>query len=747
MEELYADVIINISHEAVDRVFQYRVPLLLREEISVGMMVFIPFGKRNKQRQGYVVRLTNEPSYDTTKIKDIVEIDREKMQVEGQLISLAYWMREQYGTTMIQCLKTVLPVKDKMAKKEERKVELSIDKEEAKKLLEEYERKHFHAKVRLLYAVLDGEVAYEKVLNEYKIPLSTIKTMSEQGIIEIHAQRKYRDYEMKEAMETKKHCLNDEQAFACEQFALDYDMGEKNTYLLYGVTGSGKTEVYMEMIAHVIESGRQVILLIPEISLTYQTVSRFQARFGEKIAVVNSKMSKGERFDQFEKAKKGEIQIMIGPRSALFTPFPNLGLIIIDEEHESAYKSETSPKYHAREVARQRAKLCGCSLVLGSATPSIESYTKAKSGEYKLLLLTRRVNEEEICLPKVHTIDLREELKLGNRSMFSIKLQQLMRDRLEKKEQIMLFINRRGFAGFVSCRSCGYVLKCPHCDVSMTYHANVQGLKCHYCGYEAAMPKLCPECKSPYIAAFGLGTQKVELAVRNLFPEAKIARMDFDTTRKKSSYEQLLSAFAKGEIDILIGTQMIVKGHDFPNVTLMGMIAADMSLNAGDYRASERTFQLLVQAAGRAGRGQKEGEVVIQSYTPTHYAIVAAANQNYEEFYMQEMAYRSLLKYPPICHMLVVFVMSIEQEEGMQFLEWFKRALEPFCVQEGLAIIGPSEASLARIKDWYRFVLYLKHEDEILLREVKRRLERKMEKMQLKKSIQVFFDFDPMAVI
>lgn len=746
MEELYADVIINISHEAVDRTFQYKVPLLLRSEISVGVTVEIPFGNGNKRRKGYVVRLTNKPSYDVTKLKEILAIDKEKMQVEGQLISLAYWMRERYGTTMIQCLKTVLPVKDKMAKRESKKVRLCIAKEEARALLEEYEGKHFKAKVRLLNAILEDEVPYEKILNQYKIPLSTIKTMEEQGIIEINAKREYRDYRVEKSIETSRHSLNEEQSLAFEQFALDYDMGERNTYLLYGVTGSGKTEVYMEMISHIIEAGKQAILLIPEISLTYQTVSRFQARFGDKIAVVNSKMSKGEKFDQFEKAKDGKIQIMIGPRSALFTPFPDLGLIIIDEEHEAAYKSETSPKYHARDVAKKRAELCECSLVLGSATPSLESYTKAKLGEYKLLLLTRRVNEAKIQLPIVHIVDLREELKSGNRSMFSRKLQELMRDRLEKGEQTMLFLNRRGFAGFVSCRSCGYVIKCPHCDVSMTYHAKGQRLKCHYCGYETAMPKLCPECKSPYIAAFGLGTQKIELAVRELFPEARVARMDFDTTRKKFSYEELLLSFSEGEIDILVGTQMIVKGHDFPNVTLMGIVAADTSLHSGDYRASERTFQLLTQAAGRAGRGQKEGEVVIQSYTPTHYAIVTAAMQNYEEFYRQEMAYRNLLKYPPVCHMLLVFVMSQEKEEGLQFLEWFKKALEPFCVQEGLMLIGPSEASLSKIKDWYRSVLYLKHRDEMLLREVKRRLERKLEQMQLKKSIQVFFDFDPMGI-
>lgn len=746
MEELYADVIINISHEAVDRTFQYKVPLLLRCEIEVGMMVEIPFGNGNKKRKGYVVRLSEEPSYDVTKLKEILAIDKEKMKVEGQLIRLAYWMKEQYGTTMIRCLKTVLPIKDKMTKRESKKLRLSISKEEAKNLLEEYKKKHFKAKVRLLQALLEEEMPYEKVLKEYKVPLSTIKTMEEQRIIEVRAKREYRDYSVEKPIEAVNYPLNEEQVLALEQFVREYDAGQRNTYLLYGVTGSGKTEVYMEMISHMMVEGKQTILLIPEISLTYQMVSRFRARFGEQVSVVNSKMSKGEKFDQFEKAKNGQIQVMIGPRSALFTPFPNLGLIIIDEEHEAAYKSETAPKYHAREVASERAKLCECSLVLGSATPSLETYTKAKLGEYRLLSLTKRANEDTIALPLVHIVDLREELKSGNRSIFSQKLQTLMQDRLEKKEQTMLFLNRRGFASFVSCRSCGYVIKCPHCDVSMTYHAKEARLKCHYCGYETAMPNHCPECKSSYIASFGLGTQKIELAVRKLFPNAKVARMDFDTTRKKFSYEELLTSFSDGEIDILVGTQMIVKGHDFPNVTLMGIIAADTSLHSGDYRASERTFQLLTQAAGRAGRGQKEGEVVIQSYTPNHYAIVTAAMQNYEEFYRQEMAYRNMLKYPPVCHMLLIFVMSQKKEEGMQFLEWFKKALMPFCIKEGLVMIGPSEASLSKIKDWYRSVLYLKHRDERLLREVKRRLERKLEQMQLKKSIQVFFDFDPMGM-
>ena len=398
----------------------------------------------------------------------------------------------------------------------------------------------------------------------------------------------------------------------------------------------------MGLIEYMRTLGKEVIVLIPEIALTYQTVMRFYKRFGPEVSFINSRLSAGERYDQFVRAKNQEISIMIGPRSALFTPFQNLGLIIIDEEHEGAYKSEISPKYHAREAAAFRARQNNAPLVLGSATPSVESYEKAMTGEYHLYTLTERAKKDS-RLAKVHVVDLREELKAGNKSIFSGLLQELMEERLSKGQQIMLFMNRRGYANFISCRSCGEAVKCPHCDVTLTLHRDGR-MVCHYCGYTAFKPSVCPSCGSPYIAGFGTGTQKIQAMTEQRFPGVSTLRMDLDTTSKKGGHEEILSAFESGKAQILIGTQMIVKGHDFPGVTLVGVLAADTSLYAPDFRCAERTFQLLTQAAGRAGRGDKAGDVVIQTYAPDHYSIQAAAKQDYPMFFRQEMAFRKMLK-------------------------------------------------------------------------------------------------------
>ena len=462
-------------------------------------------------------------------------------------------------------------------------------------------------------------------------------------------ERQYRNPVMRAGERDQQPVLNDQQRRIVDTVTGDYRQGIRKTYLIHGVTGSGKTEVYMGIIEKVIAEHKQVIVLIPEIALTFQTVSRFYRRFGERVSVMHSRLSQGEKFDQFERAKAGEIDIMIGPRSALFTPFEHLGLIVIDEEHETSYQSEMPPKYHAREVAVHRASMVGASVILGSATPSLESYYRAQKGRYTLFTLTKRAGGAS--LPKVWVTDLREELERKNRSIFGGKLMELMQDRLAKKEQIILFLNRRGYAGSVSCRKCGEVIKCPHCSVSMTAHmryGRLEHLVCHYCGYQATMPALCPKCRSRYIGTFGIGTQKVEQLVRERFPQARVLRMDADTTTGKEGHEKILRDFAAGSADILIGTQMIVKGHDFPNVTLVGILAADLSLNVGDFRAAERTYQLLAQAAGRAGRGEKPGDVVLQTYQPEHYSIVSAAKQDYLGFYEQELIQRQILHYPPV---------------------------------------------------------------------------------------------------
>ncbi len=519
--------------------------------------------------------------------------------------------------------------------------------------------------------------------------------------------------------------------------------GDSRPCLIHGVTGSGKTEVYMEIIEQVVKSGKQAIVLIPEIALTFQTVLRFYNHFGDRVSILNSRMSAGERSDQFERAKSGLLDVMIGPRSALFTPFPDLGVIIIDEEHEAAYKSETVPRYHARETAIARAQMCGAGVVLGSATPSVESYDRAKQGEYRLFEMKERVSARP--LPSVYTVDLREELKNGNRSIFSDKLRELITDRLEKKEQIMLFINRRGVAGFVSCRSCGEVIKCPHCDVSLNLYNNGK-LVCHYCGYEQPMVKNCPSCGSPYIGGFKAGTQKIEEMVKKQFPTARVLRMDLDTTRKRGGYEEILSAFANGEADILIGTQMIVKGHDFPNVTLVGVLAADLSLHISDYRAAERTFQLLTQAAGRAGRGHRQGEVVIQTYQPEHYSVVTAAAQDYEAFFEQEIFLREMMHYPPKWHMLVIHAAGAQEmlvKQAQDVLK-YKILTQPDNEKSSLQVIGPADAAVSKINDIYRKMLYVKAADYQKLVSIKNMLEEYIRIDPAFRTVNIQFDFDPM---
>ena len=494
----------------------------------------------------------------------------------------------------------------------------------------------------------------------------------------------------------------------------------------------------MKLIEETLNRGEQAIVLIPEIALTYQTVRRFYARFGEKVSVINSRQSQGERYDQFKRARKGEVQVMVGPRSALFTPFSRLGLIVIDEEHEPSYKSENSPRYHARETAVKRAELEHARVVLGSATPSLEAYSRAVSDEYVLVKLKARYGERP--MPKVSIVDLREELKAGNRSILSRELWGGIERRLESREQIMLFLNRRGYAGFVSCRSCGHVMKCPHCDVSLSEHNNGR-LICHYCGYETKKPQVCPECGSPYIGGFKAGTQQIEKVVQDTFPGVRTLRMDFDTTRNKGSYEKILASFAAHEADVLIGTQMIVKGHDFPDVTLVGVIAADLSLNADDYRCGERTFQLLCQAVGRCGRGKKPGEAVIQTYHPDHYSIQAAAVQDYEAFYEEEMSYRELMDYPPAAHMMAVLGSCPEEELLIQAMHYLQLYINRIYKKKDLHVIGPAYASVGKVKDIYRQVIYLKHEDYGTLVRIRDQMEKYIEINSGFRKIYIQFDF------
>lgn len=745
MEKLYADLIIDISHEKLDRPFQYKIPEMLRETITEGQCVTVPFGAGNALRKGYVVAVKDTPDWDVEKIKEIISVTPGGVSIEEKQIRLAAFLKRNYGSTMIQAMKTVLPAKQSVRALEKKTVRLILDNEKAEETLEFCKKKHQTAKARLLEELLKfSSLPYPLVTGKLHISPATIKTMEKQGMLVLEKESHYRNPVRLQAQNAEKKILSEEQQLIVDTLLTDFDSGKKGTYLLHGITGSGKTEVYMRLIEEMLQRDRQAIVLIPEIALTYQTLMRFYSRFGDKVSVLNSALSAGEKFDQCERAKKGEIQIIIGPRSALFTPFPNIGLIIIDEEHESSYKSENSPKYHARETAKEVAKMHGASLLLGSATPSLEAYYRAKQGEYTLFNLNRRLTGG--TLPKVSIVDLREELRAGNRSIFSRKLQELMADRLDKKQQIMLFLNRRGYAGFISCRACGHVMKCPHCDVSLSEHKGGR-LICHYCGHEEPAVRTCPQCGSKYISGFRAGTQQIEEKLKELFPGVRVLRMDADTTRTKDSYEQILSAFSLGEADVLIGTQMIVKGHDFPNVTLVGVLAADLSLSVGDYRSGERTFALLTQAVGRAGRGELPGEAVIQTYQPEHYSITHAADQDYKGFYEEEILYRELLRYPPVCNMLAVQIFSVDENRGKELAEEMAAIAGSYVdmsenPQKRLMVIGPAPAAIGKIHDVFRFVFYIKYENYVKLVEIKDVLEERAAELQSSQEM-LQIDFNP----
>ncbi|SHI88443.1 replication restart helicase PriA [Parasporobacterium paucivorans] len=739
----YANVIVDISHEKLDKTFQYLIPAEMATEIFPGVRVEIPFGRANRLIKGYVIEATDESACDERLLKQIHSVSKDSLPIESQLIQLAWWIKENYGSTMNQALKTVIPVKTKVRPKTKKYIELDVSDKEAAGLLKIYgNTKKFVARYRLMEELSKEKMLpWDIVTDKLNISDSTLKSMEKSGIIRISVETSLRDTVHYHDAKSDPVSLNTEQAAVVNRIKKDMESGDMTPHLIFGVTGSGKTEIYISLIEEVISRGRQAIVLIPEIALTYQTVMRFYKRFGDRVSFINSRLSQGEKHDQFEKAVNGDIDIMIGPRSAVFTPFKKIGIIIIDEEHESAYKSDMVPKYHARETAIERARMTDALVVMGSATPSVESYYKASNNIFRLSVLENRATVND--LPQVHLVDLREELKNGNRSIFSDRLLNLMKDRLEKNRQIILFINRRGYAGFVSCRSCGEPVKCIHCDVGMTAH-NDGNLVCHYCGYRIPTPKACPECGSKYIAAFGIGTQKVEAYVKKIFPDSRVLRMDTDTTSQKGGHEKILAAFANHEADILIGTQMIVKGHDFPLVSLVGVIAADLSLYASDFRAAEKTFQLLTQAAGRSGRGTDKGEVVIQTYSPDNYCITYAANQDYPGFYQQEILYRKLSHYPPLTGMVAVIITSPDKTCADNLAAFIAALVDRLAAGEGLQVIGPSDAGIAKIKDIYRKVIYLKHEENDILVKIKNQIEKEIKENGSFGQAGVQFDFDPM---
>lgn len=731
----YADIIIDITAPTLDKSFQYRIPPELAEKAVPGAPVKIPFGTGKSLRRGYVISVGDVPKLDPARIKDIAEVCEKELTIEDSLVRLAYWIKEHYGGSLYDALRTVLPTRQKVEKTPKRVIRRLRDEVVIRAAWQTAFSKSHRAKARLLQALIEEpELPYELVTGRLQIGKSTLEALEKEGLLEVC-----------EAQESRTLgggigvTLNEAQQAAAD--AVTNALGTPEVFLLHGITGSGKTEVYMQIISEVIARGQQAIVLIPEIALTYQTVLRFYRCLGDRVAFLHSKMAAGERYLQSQRAKQGELSVMIGPRSALFTPFPNLGLIIVDEEHETSYKSETTPKYHAVDTAIARGRMCGATVLLGSATPSVDSYYQAQQGNYRLLELTQRA-KEHACLPTAQIVDLRQELREGNRSVFSRALKEKMEERLARGEQILLFLNRRGYSGFVSCRSCGTVLRCPHCDISLTLHRG-GNLHCHYCGYVERGMKVCPKCNSKYIGAFGTGTQKIEEQVKKIFPSAAVLRMDADTTKGKNGHEEILTAFSEGKADILIGTQMIVKGHDFPKVTLVGVLAADLSLGAEDYRSAERTFDLLAQAAGRAGRDSLPGEVVIQTYQPEHYAIEAAARQDFGSFYRQELRYRKLLSYPPVKNLLMI-QMGHSREETVLTMGQTVAALvrDTMATYPGGVILGPTDAALKKAKDIYRRVLYVKHEDYDALVAVKNRVEQWLQQ-EYSGGISVQFDFNP----
>ena len=678
---MYAQIIIDITSDALDRAYTYRIPEGM--EVCTGDRVSIPFGVSNAIKTGYVVGLTEHVDYDPSRVKEIQSVMHDSISVKEQLIHLASWMSAEYGTTMNQCLKTVLPVK-RAVRKNSRRIDPLLRYVDEKDEYHELNPEQQAAADR----IIEG---FRKCVEQMASGVCHAADTCSGDTISIPAS------------------VRSGISLSCEGSGDYMPKAHESVprYLLHGITGSGKTEVYLHVMEEVIKAGYKVIMLIPEISLTYQTVIRVSTRFKGRVAILNSRMSIGERFEQYMKCETGEVDILVGPRSAVFAPFEKLGIIIMDEEHEGAYKSETAPRYETRDVAYQRAKLCHCPVLYGSATPSVNIYTKALNNEVSLIELHRRAKSGS-SLAAAEIIDLRAELEKGNRSIFSDRLYELIREKLSKHEQIMLFMNRRGYSNFVSCRSCGKAVKCPHCDVSLTLHRDGV-MRCHYCGYEIPLMKKCPSCGSPYLAPFGFGTEKLETLVKQTFPEAVVLRMDADTTKNKGGHEKILEQFRNHKADILIGTQMIVKGHDFPDVTLVGLIAADLSLSAPDFHASEKTFQLITQAAGRAGRDKDSGQVIIQTYQPDHYSIALSAAQNYKLFYEKEIGFRKLMGYPPMEHLMTIQLLSGDEDMLSMISGAASDAFKPECEAEKAEFIGPLNASVYKVNDIYRKIVYIKH--------------------------------------
>ncbi|SFC05982.1 replication restart DNA helicase PriA [Bacillus sp. OV322] len=800
-----ASVIVDVPAKQTDREFDYRIPDKWIDAIRPGMRVIVPFGPR--MVQGFVTALKSASEFG--KLREIKEpMDLEPVLNE-ELLGLGDWLTEETMCFKISALQSMLPaamkakyekvlqappgkqetlhpaikqlldrngsiewnealnsnhmallqgevqkgnlelvyhVKNRTNKKTARYIEPLLSPEE----LEEFDKtlsqnsKKQRAVVRFFISS-PGKISLKELTEKTNASTSTIKALEDKKILAETEEEIYRNpYQDRVFERTKPFDLTDEQAVALKPVVSAIEAEKHEVFLLYGVTGSGKTEIYLQAIDSVLQKGKEAIMLVPEISLTPQTVKRFKERFGEQVAVMHSGLSAGEKYDEWRKIHRKEVKVVVGARSAVFAPFENLGIIIIDEEHESSYKQEETPRYHARDAAIERALSHKCPVILGSATPALESFARGQKGVYTLLTLTKRMNNH--AMPSVQIVDMREELRSGNRSMFSEILFEKMKDRVEKGEQMVLLLNKRGHSSFVMCRSCGIVLNCPNCDISLTYHRFNDSLKCHYCGHEEGMPSICPECSSDHIRFFGTGTQKVEEELVKLLPQAKVIRMDVDTTSRKGSHERLLTAFGEGKADILLGTQMIAKGLDFPNITLVGVLSADTMLHLPDFRSSEKTFQLLTQVSGRAGRHELEGEVIIQTYTPEHYSIELSGTQNYDAFYEREMMIRRQNHYPPYYYVALVTVSHEDLMKAVSTTEKITKYLSSGLSSKSI-ILGPVASPITRINNRYRYQCLIKYKREPMLPKLMRTILEHYQQETSQHHLQISIDLKPQIMM
>lgn len=795
-----AKVVVDVPASQTNKVYDYSIPEHLIGTIEVGMRVIVPFGPRTIM--GYVLDLTDHS--DVKQLKSIKSLMDFSPILTKELIQLGKWLADYTMSFYISTFQAMLPqalkadyqkllhrlttdllpeplelafagrdyldveelnafdlplaiVKKSVAdgdleiiyqvnRKDNYKKQMMVKKSATIEQLDEYSanlsKRAKKQRVLVEYlADLNEPIPLKTFLAKMKTTRQTLQPLIDQKMITLYEEEVYRHpFDDQKIQRTEPLVLKEQQNKALESIIATCNDQSHDVFVLHGVTGSGKTEVYLQAIAHVIKADKESIVLVPEISLTPQMVNRFKSRFGSDVAVMHSALSKGERFDEWRKIYRKEVKVVVGARSAIFAPFENLGLIIIDEEHEASYKQEDHPRYHVKDVAIERAKYHSCPVILGSATPSLETFARAQKEVYQLLPMPERSNFSE--MPNVEIVDMRDELHAGNRTMFSRKLKETIEDRLAKKEQIVLFLNRRGYSTFVMCRDCGHVIQCPHCDISLTYHRKQNRLKCHYCNYHEAVPTKCPSCESETIRYFGTGTQKIEEALNQLIPEARIIRMDVDTTRRKGSHERLLKQFGQKQADILLGTQMIAKGLDFPDVTLVGVLAADSLLNLPDFRAAERTFQLLTQVSGRAGRHKLVGEVIIQTYTPEHYSIEFAQNYDYQGFFEREMTLRKAFQYPPYYYLTLITVSHSNINKAQEVTRTISQLLHKYLSSE-TKILGPTPSPIERIKDRYRFQCMVKYKYEPNQRDVLARILLYYEEMMRKEDLLIQIDLQP----